>query len=122
MTIRKSMGGIVIDIWEKSNFWGAFGSQKGAKNTIFAQGGGGFKNNVKNVYFRASDSVWNFTLSMIEKKVIEEGTGNSLFSPVSILTTINMLLLGTTGETRDEIIQALGEQISLSIFMTFCTS
>ena len=26
------MGGIVIDIWEKSNFWGAFGSQKGAKN------------------------------------------------------------------------------------------
>jgi len=58
--------------------------------------------------FQASDSVWNFTLSMIEKKVIEEGTGNSLFSPVSILTTINMLLLGTTGETRNEIIQALG--------------
>ena len=26
------MLGIVIDIWEKSNFWGAFGSQKGAKN------------------------------------------------------------------------------------------
>ena len=33
-----SMGGIVIDIWEKSNFFGAFGSQKGAKNAIFVQG------------------------------------------------------------------------------------
>ena len=33
------MGGIVIDIWEKSNFFGAFGSQKGAKNVIFVQGG-----------------------------------------------------------------------------------
>ena len=33
------MGGIVIDIWEKSNFFGAFGSQKDAKNTIFVQGG-----------------------------------------------------------------------------------
>ena len=29
---RKSMGGIVIDILEKSNFFGSFGSQKGAKN------------------------------------------------------------------------------------------
>ena len=29
------MGGIVIDIWEKSNFLGAFGSKKDAKNTIF---------------------------------------------------------------------------------------
>ena len=26
------MGGIVIDMWEKSNFFGSFGSQKGAKN------------------------------------------------------------------------------------------
>ena len=34
-----SMGGIVIDIWEKSNFFGSFGSQKGAKNAIFVQGG-----------------------------------------------------------------------------------
>ena len=33
------MGGIVIDIWEKSNFFGSFGSQKGAKNAIFVQGG-----------------------------------------------------------------------------------
>ena len=31
-----SMGGIVIDIWEKLNF---FGSQKGAKNLTFVQGG-----------------------------------------------------------------------------------
>ena len=30
------MGGIVIDIWEKSNFLGAFGSQKGAKNALKA--------------------------------------------------------------------------------------
>ena len=29
------MGGIVIDIWEKSNSFGSFGSQKGAKTTIF---------------------------------------------------------------------------------------
>ena len=33
------MGGIVIDIWEKSNFFGSFESQKGAKNVIFVQGG-----------------------------------------------------------------------------------
>ena len=26
------MGGIVRDIWEKSNFFGSLGSQKGAKN------------------------------------------------------------------------------------------
>ena len=31
------MGGIVIDFWEKSNFFGSIGSQKGAKNTIFVQ-------------------------------------------------------------------------------------
>ena len=28
------MGGIVIDIWEKSNFFRTFGSQKGAKNAM----------------------------------------------------------------------------------------
>ena len=33
------MGGIVIGIWEKSNFFGAFGSQKGAKNAIFVMVG-----------------------------------------------------------------------------------
>ena len=32
------MGGIVIDIWEKSNFFGTFRSQKGAKNAIFVRG------------------------------------------------------------------------------------
>ena len=36
---QKGMGGIVIDIWEKSNFFGAFGSQKDAKNAIFVQVG-----------------------------------------------------------------------------------
>ena len=36
---QKSMGGIVIDIWGKSNFFGSFVSQKGAKNVIFVQGG-----------------------------------------------------------------------------------
>ena len=60
-----------------------------------------------NVCFSASDSIWNFTLTMIENGVREEGTGNSLFSPVSILTTLNMLLLGTTGATREELIKAL---------------
>ena len=33
------MGGIVIDIWEKSNFFSPFGSQKGVKNAIFVRGG-----------------------------------------------------------------------------------
>ena len=46
---------------------------------------------------------------MIEHQVAEETTGNSLFSPISILTTLNMLLLGTTGETRAEVIKALGK-------------
>jgi len=30
------MGSIVIDIWEKSIFWGAIGSQKDAKNAEYA--------------------------------------------------------------------------------------
>ena len=33
------MGGIVIAIWEKSNFFGSIGSQKCTQNTIFSQGG-----------------------------------------------------------------------------------
>ena len=33
------MGGIVIDIWEKSNFFGSIGSLKCTKNAIFLQGG-----------------------------------------------------------------------------------
>ena len=32
------MGGFVIDIWEKSNFFGSIGSQKEAKNAIFVRG------------------------------------------------------------------------------------
>ena len=33
------MGGIAIDIWEKSNFFGSIGAQEGAKKAIFVQGG-----------------------------------------------------------------------------------
>ena len=33
------MGGIVIAIWEKSNFFGSIGSLKFTKNAIFLQGG-----------------------------------------------------------------------------------
>ena len=36
---QKSMGGIVIDILEKSNFFGSIGSQKGAENLIFIRVG-----------------------------------------------------------------------------------
>ena len=60
------------------------------------------------VTLSASDAIWNLTMSMVENAVREEGTGNALFSPVSIMTTLNMLLLGTTGITRQEIISALG--------------
>ena len=34
-----NLGGNVIDIWEKSNFFGSIGSQKGAKNAFFRSGG-----------------------------------------------------------------------------------
>ena len=33
------MGDIAINIWEKSIFLGSIGSQKGAKNATFLQGG-----------------------------------------------------------------------------------
>ena len=56
---------------------------------------------------RASNTVWNFTLAMV-KAGLKDPTGNSLFSPVSILTTLNMLLLGTKGDTKNEIMTALG--------------
>ena len=36
---QKSMGGMVIAIWEKSNFFGSIGSLKCTKNAIFLQGG-----------------------------------------------------------------------------------
>lgn len=57
--------------------------------------------------YKASNTIWNFTMAMV-KAGLKDPTGNSLFSPVSILTTINMLLLGTKGETKSETMQALG--------------
>ena len=36
---QKSMGDFVIDILEKSNFFGSIGSQKGAENVIFIRVG-----------------------------------------------------------------------------------
>merc|ERR550519_2040845 len=58
--------------------------------------------------YRASDSVWSFTLAMVKAGLKDSATGNSLFSPISILTTINMLMLGTKGTTKAEVLQALG--------------
>ena len=60
------------------------------------------------LYFSGAESVWNFTRAMIKREVYEAGTGNSLFSPISILVTLNMILLGVTGETEAEMRQALG--------------
>ena len=50
-------------------------------------------------------------MSMVEHGVQEAGTGNALFSPVSILITLNMLLLGTQGDTRTELLTALGNTL-----------
>ena len=50
-------------------------------------------------------------MSMVEHRVREAATGNALFSPVSILTTLNMLLLGTQGGTRTELLTALGNTL-----------
>ena len=58
--------------------------------------------------FSASNAIWNFTLTLIRRGLVEPSSGNALFSPVSILTTLNMLLLGTAGDTRTEILRALG--------------
>jgi len=58
--------------------------------------------------FSASASIWKFTLTLVRRGLVEQSSGNALFSPVSILTTLNMLLLGTVGNTRTEILQALG--------------
>ena len=44
---------------------------------------------------------------MIKAGLKDPATGNSLFSPISILSTVNMLLLGTRGQTREEVLQAL---------------
>ena len=70
--------------------------------------------NNRNINLRASNSVWNFTMSMI-KVGLQDSNGNSLFSPISILTTINMLLLGTKGTTKEEIMQALGTTNSVTL-------
>ena len=64
---------------------------------------------ILNKYFSASKSIWNFTMAMVKEGLMEASTGNTLFSPVSILTTINMLFLGTTGEMREEVLKALGQ-------------
>ena len=53
-------------------------------------------------------------MAMLEVGLKEPG-GNSLFSPMSILTTINMLLLGTKGQTKEEIMQALGDSHSTNL-------
>ncbi|XP_023328503.1 serpin B4 isoform X2 [Eurytemora carolleeae] len=58
--------------------------------------------------FRGSDAVWNLTKSLIRSRLYEGSTGNSLFSPISILTALNILLLGTTGEIQQEMISTLG--------------
>ena len=65
--------------------------------------------------FSASNAIWNFTLTLVERGLVEPSSGNALFSPVSILTTLNMLLLGTTGTTRTEILRALGGWTELDI-------
>lgn len=69
---------------------------------------GDFQDDPSPSSFSASQSIWNFTMSMIKGGLKEAGSGNSLFSPVSILTTINMLFLGTKGDTRTEVMDALG--------------
>lgn len=58
--------------------------------------------------YSGAESVWNFTREIIKRQVHEAGTGNSLFSPISILVTLNMILLGVTGETEAEMRKALG--------------
>ena len=68
--------------------------------------------------FSASNSIWNFTMTLVERGLVEPQSGNALFSPVSILTTLNMLLLGTAGSTRTEILTALGgSQTQLDIII-----
>ena len=62
----------------------------------------------KFVFLSGSESVWKFTQEMIKRGVYQAGTGNSLFSPISILITLNMILLGVTGNTEREMREALG--------------
>jgi len=58
--------------------------------------------------FRGSDAVWNLTRALVRSGLYEAGTGNALFSPISILTTLNLLLLATSGETNQQLRQTLG--------------
>ena len=51
-------------------------------------------------------------ISKAATNLIVMSSGNSLFSPISILTTINMLMLGTKGTTKSEVLQALGQSSS----------
>jgi hypothetical protein len=60
-----------------------------------------------NVY-RVSEAVWRLTRGLMRGGLYDPATGNSLFSPISILATLNMLLVGTTGNTREEILTTLG--------------
>ena len=82
MRPQKSMGDIVIDIWEKSNFFGSFWSQKGAKNAIFVQGG--FKSPPLMVGLRTSDPK--------PLKPFSTNYFNLLWFFVSILTLQKMFL------------------------------
>ena len=58
------MEGIVIDIWEKSNFLGSIGSQKDAKNAFFLHRG----QNMPPAICR-----------------VKEGLKKSLFSPLKLI-------------------------------------
>jgi len=87
-----------------------FGGGLGLDDGLSVRGAFGDYEEVETVPagYRASDSIWQFTMSMIKSGLKDGSTGNSLFSPISILTTINMLLLGTQGRTQTEIQDALG--------------
>jgi len=63
---------------------------------------------VKPIPFRGSDAVWNLTRSLIRENMYQGSTGNSLFSPISILTTLNMIFLGTSGTIHKEIRETFG--------------
>ena len=64
---------------------------------------------LKWLWCRVGDAVWELTRGLVRSGLYDPASGNALFSPLSILTTINMLLLGTTGTTRDQILTTLGK-------------
>ena len=81
------MGGIVIAIWEKSNFFGPIGSLKCTKNAIFLQGGQNlpplplvgliinylFVKSADSTFFESESFVKEHTTSTI-KKALGEGS------------------------------------------------